>query len=350
MFKNRKLFIIYTFLLMILLQACAASGNGELGLFTTGPGSGSELPMVQNIALSHKFNIGVAGVQGVGIGEFFVPGALAFSPTGSLVVVDFGNKRAERWSLNFETSSGNFQFLDVLAQPVTGVGFASDGTGYYSTWIIGADEIIIRNTNGVATNFSVAGDPQSIVVDADGLVYIGNAATAFSYIQIFNAAGVVQSTISEYAPGEEFGKPRFVKFDSTGQYMFVSDSVDHNVYILKKSGEDWELFQTLGLSVASDAINGFDVPADIAIDSNNILFVADQNNDRVLAYRFNNRLQRWEVIGSHVFGSRGTDDGEFDTPLSVAVYQDDVRNVLVVADTLNKRLSVFTYTVSMAVE
>lgn len=351
MLNNKISEFIIIFLAVLSLQSCAATGNDDLsstGLFQSGPGNGSELPMVHTITLSHAFNIGVAGGAGSGIGEFTFPSSVAFTPTGSLVVADLINDRAERWSLDFASASANFQFNDVTGLAFAGLAFSSSGIGYYGE--TDTDKVIVRAENGTTSNFSVDGTPQGLAVDSNGLVYVGNLKVEFNYLQVLSAAGVEQFDVTSSVDGEEFGKPRFVAVGPNSEYLVISDNVDHNVYIFKASGASWVHYQTLGQSVASSEVGGFDTPAGVAMDSDLVLFVADQKNHRVVAYRHNARLERWEIIASHIFGSNGTEDGQFDRPIDLAVYEDGTRRILSVADAINTRVSVFTYSLGLTVE
>ena len=85
----------------------------------------------------------------------------------------------------------------------------------------------------------------------------------------------------------------------------------------------------VGVGVAGDNFNG---PTDVAFDGAGNIYVADgYGNARIAKFDRDGRfIKSW--------GSKGSGDGQFDTPLSLAV---DARDNIYVADRGNKRIQVF---------
>jgi hypothetical protein len=85
----------------------------------------------------------------------------------------------------------------------------------------------------------------------------------------------------------------------------------------------------VGAGVAGDNFNG---PTDVAWDSAGNIFVADGYG--------NARIAKFDPDGRFIksWGSRGTEDGQFDKPLSLAV---DARDNIYAADRGNQRIQVF---------
>jgi DNA-binding beta-propeller fold protein YncE len=77
---------------------------------------------------------------------------------------------------------------------------------------------------------------------------------------------------------------------------------------------------------------GFYGPRDIAIGSDNFVYVVDEGNARIVKFDTDGNVRA-------VWGTRGKGEGQFDGPTSVAV--DANSNRLYVADPLNGRIVVF---------
>jgi DNA-binding beta-propeller fold protein YncE len=77
---------------------------------------------------------------------------------------------------------------------------------------------------------------------------------------------------------------------------------------------------------------GFYGPRRIAIGPNDSVYVVDQGNTRIVKFSFDGRVLA-------VWGSKGTGDGQFNDPTSVAV--DPTTNKTYVADPRNKRIQLF---------
>jgi len=73
-------------------------------------------------------------------------------------------------------------------------------------------------------------------------------------------------------------------------------------------------------------------PADIAIDSQNIVYVADSGN---------NRVQKFDSSGNFLgmWGTAGSGDGQFNSPVGIAI--DPSSGNVFVVDRANDRIQVF---------
>jgi len=76
-------------------------------------------------------------------------------------------------------------------------------------------------------------------------------------------------------------------------------------------------------------------PVDIAVDRQNFVYIVDAWNDRI---------QKFTVDGQAVtkWGGNGSDEGLFQTPSGIAVYQDTSQTFLFVVDKYNNRIQKFT--------
>jgi DNA-binding beta-propeller fold protein YncE len=119
------------------------------------------------------------------------------------------------------------------------------------------------------------------------------------------------------------GAPNGVAVDHTGN-IYVADASNHRVQKLTADGKLIAEWRGPG--------PGFYGPRRIAIGPDNSIYVVDQGRTRVVKFAPNGEMLT-------VWGSKGSGDGQFDDPASVAV--DPTANKVYVADPRNKRIQVF---------
>jgi DNA-binding beta-propeller fold protein YncE len=164
--------------------------------------------------------------------------------------------------------------------------------------------------------------PRGMTVTSLGNVLIAD--TNNDRIQKFSLAGVFLSVIGRTGEGDgEFRGPCGVVADPTGN-IYVADTANQRVQKLKADGTflaEWK---------GPDP--GFYGPVDITTGSDNCIYVVDEGHARIVKVDTNgNTLAVW--------GERGTGDGQFDDPTSIAV--DVGNNKVYVADPRNRRIQVF---------
>jgi DNA-binding beta-propeller fold protein YncE len=164
--------------------------------------------------------------------------------------------------------------------------------------------------------------PRGMTVDAAGNVLIAD--TNNGRIQKFSPAGVFLRVIGTKGEGlGEFQDPCNVAVDSSGN-IYVADTGNQRVQKLMPDGTfaaEWK---------GPDP--GFYGPRDISIGADNNVYVVDEGHARIVKLDTNgNVLAAW--------GERGTGDGQFNDPTSVAVDANNDR--VYVADPLNRRIEVF---------
>jgi streptogramin lyase len=164
--------------------------------------------------------------------------------------------------------------------------------------------------------------PTAITLDDSGNVFIAD--TGNSRIEKFSPTGQFLSTIK--IAGDGHGKkaePTGIAIDHAGN-MYMADSSKHCVDKLTADGTliaEWK---------GPDP--GFYGPRRIAIGADNSIYVVDQGRTRIVKLNTTGRvLSAW--------GSKGSADGQFDDPTSVAI--DPNTNKVYVADPRNKRIQVF---------
>ena len=164
--------------------------------------------------------------------------------------------------------------------------------------------------------------PTGIAVDASGNVLIAD--TNNGRIEKFEPNGVFMTTLGVKGTGYgQLGAPNGLAVDHAGN-VYVADASKHCV---EKLSPDGTFFAEL-----KDPSLGFYGPRRIAIGPDDSLYVVDQGHARIVRFSPDGHvLTAW--------GSKGTGDGQFDDPTSVAV--DPTTNKVYVADPRNNRIQVF---------
>jgi DNA-binding beta-propeller fold protein YncE len=164
--------------------------------------------------------------------------------------------------------------------------------------------------------------PRGMAVDAAGNVLIAD--TNNGRIQKFSPAGVFLGVIGTKGEGlGEFREPCAIAVDSSAN-IYVADTGNQRVQKLMPDGTfvaEWKGPEP-----------GFYGPRDISIGPDNSVYVVDEGHARIVKLDTDGNVLA-------VWGERGTGDGQFNDPTSVAV--DANNNRVYVADPLNRRIEVF---------
>jgi DNA-binding beta-propeller fold protein YncE len=164
--------------------------------------------------------------------------------------------------------------------------------------------------------------PAGIAVDRNGNFLVAD--TNNGRIEKFAPAGTFLDVIGTKGSGQgQLGAPNGIAVDSTGN-IYVADAGNHRVQKLSADGKliaEWR-----GPDV------GFYGPRRIAIGPDDSVYVMDQGRTRVVKLSPSGEVLK-------IWGSKGSGDGQFDDPASVAV--DPMTNKVYVADPRNKRIQVF---------
>ncbi len=185
-------------------------------------------------------------------------------------------------------------------------------------------------------------DPISIARDAIGKFFVVD--TDNSRIQIFDDDGEFQSKFGSSNSGDDeyLGSAEGVTIQESSGDIFVSDVVRDSISVFDSSGNFQFKFDSF------DGNDDFRNPTNMIIDnSNEILFVTDSGNDRIIIFELvdgttcpSGTVESVDgVCFVEEFGSSGTDEGEFDDPAGLAF--DSTNDLLFVADSDNNRIQIF---------
>jgi len=164
--------------------------------------------------------------------------------------------------------------------------------------------------------------PTGIAVDRNRNVLVTD--TNNGRIEKFSPTGAFLDIIGTKGSGQgQLGAPNGIAVDHTGN-IYVADASNHLVQKLTADGKliaEWK---------GPDP--GFYGPRRIAIGPDHSIYVVDQGHTRVVKFSPDGQVLT-------VWGTKGSGDGQFDDPASVAV--DPKANKVYVADPRNKRIQIF---------
>jgi DNA-binding beta-propeller fold protein YncE len=298
-----------------------ANGTGAAASFNNPQGTAVDAS--GNVYVSDSFNhvirkitpagvvttyAGAAGILGFTGGttstaRFYSPQGIAFDQAGNLYVADQGNNAIYKI-----TTTGTVTILAGNGLP----GYA-EGTGS-------------------AARFYA---PQGIAADAQGNVYVADRnnnrirkVTQAGVVTTFAGTGTVGAYVGDASTVAQFNRPVAVAVDATGNNVYVADQGN---YAIRKVTAG-NVSTLIGNSFFKGLLN---IPAGIAVDVANNLYVTDQSG-RILKISNQNVLYtlagKTETPG-FLDGSKAT--ALFSSPIGVAV---SGTNTLYVADYNNNRI------------
>jgi DNA-binding beta-propeller fold protein YncE len=165
--------------------------------------------------------------------------------------------------------------------------------------------------------------PLGMCIDGNGNILVAD--TGNGRIEKFSPTGSFLSVIASKGSGHgQLGEPNGIAVDRSGNIYVAEVASNHRVQKLAPDGTfiaEWK---------GPDA--GFYGPRRIAIGPDDSVYVLDQGRTRIVKFSPDGHvLSSW--------GSKGSGDGQFNDPTSVAV--DSTSGKVYVADPINKRIQVF---------
>jgi len=226
------------------------------------------------------------GSRGSEPGMFNNPRGLALDASGKFWVVDTGNGRLQKFSIE-----GNL--LQVIGKP-------GSGEGEFDS-------------------------PGSVAISRKGNLFVAD--TGNKRVQVFNARGMFLGMFGK--PGKlsgQFSEPADITVDA-GEHVYIADRGNNRIAKYDSNGTlVWEAGR------AGKQDGEFSSPSNILVSQDNEVFVLDAGNARVQVFDTDGKFLR-------AFGSEGKGPGEFKSPQGLAL-EGGLR--LYVGDRGNNRVQVFT--------
>ncbi|TFH01553.1 MAG: hypothetical protein E4G77_03350, partial [Nitrosopumilus sp.] len=272
-----------------------------------------------DITVIQNCNDNADGANNNGDGQFENPISVARDALGEFFVVDSGNGRIQVFD-----DDGEFQSK-----------FGSSNSAL--------DEYL-----GSAKGIAIQESTKEIIVS--------NIET--DSISVFDSNGNFMFEFDSFDGNDNFKNPTNMIIDNSNQILYVSDSGNDRIIIFElvtgttcPSGTNEVVDGVCFVKEFGSAGSGdgkFDDPTGLAYDSvKDFLYVADSDNDRIQVFKIvdGNACPSGtnEIVDGvcfvEKFGTSGTGNGQFDTPMGIAL--DAINDLLLVSDSDNDRIQVF---------
>ena len=281
-----------------------------------------------NVAQIQDCNDNADGAEEDGDGQFNSPLYIAMDALGKFFVVDSENERVQVFD-----DDGEFEFK-----------FGSSDSG---------DDEYLGGAQGV------------VIQDSSRKIFVSN--TENDSISVFGSTGNFLFDFESFNGNDDFTNPSEMIIDNSNELLYVLDSGNDRIVVFEivdgttcpsdtiESVDGICYVKEFGSS--GDDEGEFDDPSGLAFDSeNDLLYVSDSDNDRIQIFEIVDGTtcpSGTEEIVDGVcfvdeFGSTGTADGQFDSPLGIAL--DTSNDLLYVADSKNDRIQVFELSSEPAVQ
>ncbi len=306
--------------------------------------------------------------------QLYFPYGIVADTAGSVFIADSNNNRIRKISSTglITTIAGNGFFAysgdggaginaalnspSSIAVDTVGNIFIADSYNHVVRKLTPDGSITTVAGNGTS-GFSGDGDdavlaqlntPSGVAVDRDGNLYISDKYN--NRVRKVNPAGVITTVVGtgHYGDSGDFGPgtdatmkyPAGLAMDNTGN-LYIADQNNHRIRKLSKNGI---ITTVAGKGIAgywgenSPAVNAMlNYPADVAIDSNGVIYIADYYNHRVRKVGTDGNITT--IAGNGIQGYFGEDIpgtlSRLNFPAGVTV---DQSGVLYIADKKNNRV------------
>jgi DNA-binding beta-propeller fold protein YncE len=266
------------------------------------------------------------GASGRGPGQFNAPAGVAADANGLRAVADTVNGRIELLNPDGSVASvwgSPSPGPTILRQPVA-VAFDAAGDAYVLDQRRARIFVFARATGLPARTIGSLGtgpgqlqDPSAISIDGAGVISVAD--TGNRRVARFTTAG------DYLGAWTGLGTVRGVAATADGSRVYVS-ATSNRITVLDSQGGQVAQFGGSGRTLGK-----LSAPAQISLDADNNLWVADRGN---------NRIQKFGPNGERLsmFGERGIGPGQFINPTGLVV---DCHGTLTVTDSRNNRVQQF---------
>ncbi len=253
--------------------------HGHIGVSFNGdrqdPPTSASTPTAEPVYIG-AFNERNIGILGSGDGQFYHPRAIAVNSTGHIYVADSNNNRVQIFDEN-----GNYisQFgigaPHAIAKNNTHM-FITDTANHRIKIFDHSGNFVSQFGSGPGNSDGMFNSPKGIAVNSTGFIFVLDANNY--RIQIFDKSGNYVDKFGQLGQDEhQFVRPVAIAINGTGN-IFVADFVSDTIKIFSQTGKHLHDLSTTNLNGTN-----IDGPSAITIHENN-LYVADQNNARVLKF------------------------------------------------------------------
>ena len=279
-------------------------------------------------AANHPFEL-EWGSSGTQPGMFLHPQHLTVDSENNIYVTDLGNSRVQKfddqgnyirsWGTG-GSEPGQFKQPSGIATSDGYVFVVDNELNTVQKFDSFGNFIMTWGSSGNANGEFLS--PNGIAISDDKFVYVVD--TGNDRIQKFTFDGEYISKFGESSRfGGNFVSPNDIAIDGAGK-LFVTDSSNRiSIYT-----NDGNFLRTLDSSIGGFRLS----PMGIIFDTHDNFYIADHNNNRII------QLSEFGTVYS-IFGSFGSDNGQFQFPKDVAV---DNNGFLYVTDTLSHQIQKFS--------
>lgn len=259
------------------------------------------------------------------------PISIAFTPNGDHVVCDFKTKKVQVFD---EQGDHLFQIdpsgLSQLKNPCSaavdqrGQIYISDSSSHQIKEFDRRGRFI-KSLGGCGSAPGLLNRPKGIAVDREGFLFVCDSKN--HRVQVFDRLGHVINSL-QADPSISTFNPCAIGMDERGELIAVSDNESHCVHLFDCHGSHLRTFGSRGSNEGQ-----FNFPVGVAVDSEMRVIVCDSNNHRV---------QVFDEHGSFLasFGSIGRAPGQFNLPHSISI---DSSGRIAVCESHNQRVQLFDH-------
>lgn len=299
--------------------------------------SGVAVDQLDNIYIADTFNFRILkyssnwkfitqwGEKGSEDGKFRSPTGITADGEGNVLVVDRSNNRVQKFSSNgayIETLNGNWAGCGNLDSPQD---VTVDDSGNIFVTDPGNRRILkLQIPHAISIRVGPGEDDIDKPENISGKI---NESVVSLTSEIFRKAGPDINILGESGGNSgEFGNPADVAVDGDGN-LLVADTGNNRIQKFNQKGMFICAWGSIGKSGGQ-----FDHPTGVTVDRNGQIWVADTNNHRIQEFTSDGKfILQW--------GVEGKENAQFDNPSGIAV---DGNGNVYVADTWNHRIQIFS--------